>query len=73
MSYGYYPNLLKDYENIILWINQNTIEYQVEVFEKKCATVSTDYPITAFVPTANPVTASVPYEYTVKESVPTDN
>ena len=72
MSYGYYPNLLKDYENIILWINHKTIKYRVKVFEKKCASVPTDYPITAFVQTENNVTASVLYENPVTASVATE-
>ena len=51
MSYGHYPKMLKEYKNIIPWLNQKTIEYWVKVFEKKCASVPTDYPITASVPT----------------------
>ena len=52
--------MLKEYKNIIPWLNQKTIEYWVKVFEKKCASVPTDYPITASVPTENTITASVP-------------
>ena len=51
MLYGYYQKLIKEYENIHSWINQKTIEYLVNVFEKKCASVPTDYPITASIPT----------------------
>ena len=43
--YGYDPKL------ILTWLNKKTIEYQVKVFEKKCAYVPTDYPITESVPT----------------------
>ena len=53
MWYGYYPKLLKEYENIILWINYKTIEYRVKVFDNKCASVPTDYTITTSVPTEN--------------------
>ena len=51
MSYGYDPKLLKEYKTIIPWLNHKTVEYRVKVFEKKCASIPTDYPITASVPT----------------------
>ena len=37
MSYGYNPKLIKEYKNIIPWINQKTIKKRVNDFEKKHA------------------------------------
>ena len=59
------PSLLKEYEIILPLINQKTIKYWANVFEKKCASVTTYYLINASVPTENHVTASVPYENNV--------
>ena len=72
MLYGCYLKLLKEYENILPWINQKTIKYQVKVFEKKYESVPTDYTINTSVPTENPVTESITTENHVTESVPTD-
>ena len=73
MQYSYNKKLLKDYENILLWINQKTLEYRVKVFENKYASVPNDYPITASVPTENHVTAYETYTNTVTAYVATDN
>ena len=62
MSYGHFLKLLREYENILPWINQKTSEYRIKFFEKKCASVTTDHPITASVPTANPVAEYVTSE-----------
>ena len=62
MSYGYDTKMLKEYENNFPWINQKSIQYWLKVSDKKCASVPTDYPITAYVTTANPITESVPSE-----------
>ena len=70
VTYGYYPKLLKDCENLLTWINQKNIEYRVKVYENKCASVPNDYPITASIPTEDPVTASVPSKNTVTASFP---
>ena len=66
MSYGYDPKLLKEYENLLPRINQKTIEYQVNVFENKCAYVFVTASVTDIFPTDNSVTASVPTGFLVK-------
>ena len=83
VSYGYYTKLIKYYKTILSWLNKKNIKYCAKVFEKKCAYVPTDYPITASAQTkntvtasvtyANPVTASLPSINTVTSSAPTDN
>ena len=65
-------NCLKSMKTIPL-INKKTIEYQVEVFEKKCAYIPTDYPITAYLPTVNHFAASVPSTNPVTASAPNEN
>ena len=82
MLYGYYIKLIKEYENILLWIHK-TFEYRVNIFEKKCVSVlvtssatyifPTENSVTAYVPTANSVTASVTTTNTVTASVTTYN
>ena len=68
MAYGYYPKLLKQYENILPWLNQTTIGNQVVNFKNKRASTY----VTASVPTDNTVTASVNTENTVSVSGPTN-
>ena len=81
MAYGYYPKLLKEYKNVLPWLNQTTIENWVNNFEKKrasifvttyvTASVTTDNFITTSFPTDNTITSSIPAYYYVSESVPT--
>ena len=73
ISYVYYPKRPKEYESILPWKNKKTSEYQVKVFDKKCASVTNHYSINEYVPTADPVTASVLYANSVTSSVTTEN
>ena len=74
MAYGYYPKLLKQYENVLPWLNQSTIGNQLVYFKKKRAStyvivsVPTDNIVTASVNTENTVSVSVPINYHVSDS-----
>ena len=68
MAYGYYPKLLKQYENVLPWLNRTTIGNQLLYFNKKCASTY----VTASVPNDNTLNASFNTENTLSVSVPTN-
>ena len=47
--HGYDQKLLKQYENILPWKIKN-IEYQVNIFEKKCASIFLTVSVTDIFP-----------------------
>ena len=72
-AYGYDPKLLKEYKNVLPWLNKITIKPRVNAFEKKRASSFLTVSVTAYITTENSVTASVPTDYPVTASVPSTN
>ena len=74
MAYGYYPKLIKQYENVLPWLNQTTIGNQLVYFKNKrastyvIASISTDNTVTASVNTENTLFVYVPINYHVSDS-----